>query len=431
MSKFIDQVEIEVVAGDGGAGSRSMRREIYVPLGGPDGGDGGRGGHVILRADHNLSTLLDFSYQGRFAAEAGQNGMQQRMFGRMGRDLLLKVPVGTLVRDLDSGQVIADLTEEGQEFMAAKGGRGGRGNWHFKSAVRQAPKLAEKGEPGEAKNLKLELKLLADVALVGFPNAGKSTLLSVVSAAKPKIANYPFTTLVPQLGLVRMGPGQSFVLADLPGLIEGASEGKGLGHRFLKHIERTRVLLYLLDGALEKPAEIWGQYTVLKKELKAYHKGLAALPKVVALTKADLPTAREAFAKLKPKFSKEKAKAFLISSAASEGLKPLLSELYRSVKKAPESVLARDAGAAAKVKVKVYRPEARFTLIKGDGEGNWVLEGREPRKWVAMTDFGNEEAVQRLKKIFDKMGVSRALKEEGAKEGDTLHCGREEFEYVP
>lgn len=428
MSKFIDHANISVTAGTGGAGSKSMRREIYVPRGGPDGGDGGRGGSVVLQVQPGLRTLIDFSYQTVFTADSGENGAKQQMFGRAGKDMILKVPMGTLVRDADNDEVLADLTDPGQEWVAARGGRGGRGNVHFKTAIRRAPTLAEKGEPGETRRLKLELKLLADAALVGFPNAGKSTFLSRVSAARPKIADYPFTTLVPQLGVVRLGTEESFVLADLPGLIEGASEGKGLGHQFLKHIERTRVLLYLLDGSQHGERNLWKDYATLKKELKAYHPALSKLPRIAAISKADTSEARQAFKDLKSKFSKEKTKLFLLSSAAGEGVEAIVRELYKRVQAAPMSVIASEAG-AQKVKEKVYRPAARFSLSGGDGE--FVLEGREVVKWMAMTDFGNDEAVARLQRIFKKMGVNRALKAAGAVPGDSVRVGLEVMIYEP
>lgn len=426
MSKFIDQANIKVSAGIGGAGSHSMRREKYVPLGGPDGGDGGRGGDVVLIAERGLRTLIDFSYQSRFFAEEGKAGSKQDKFGRSGKDLILKVPLGTLVKDATSGEWLADLVEDAQRFVVAKGGRGGRGNVHFKSATHQAPKIAEKGEPGEERSVHLELKLLADAALVGFPNAGKSTFLARVSAARPKIANYPFTTLEPQLGVVRLGDGEAFILADLPGLIEGAHEGKGLGLQFLKHIERTRVLLFLLDGASLGQRDLWKDYTILKKELKAYHPGLAKLPKLVAVSKADTEEARLAFKKLKPKFSKEKTKFFLISAATGDGVEKLCWELYKKIQDAPATVLESEAKAH---EGKVYRPLARFTLEKDDQV--YVLGGKEVVKWVAMTDFSEEESVERLKRILERIGVGRALREAGAVEGDTIRVGKEEFGYVP
>jgi GTP-binding protein len=428
MSKFIDHAEIKVTAGTGGSGSKSMRRELFVPRGGPDGGDGGRGGSIILQAAAGLRTLIDFSYRSVFEGEAGKNGAKQHMFGRSGVDTLLKVPMGTLVKDATTGEVLADLVEDGQKFVAAKGGRGGRGNEHFKTSVRQAPTLAEKGEPGEHRRLKLELKLLADAALVGFPNAGKSTFLARVSAARPKIANYPFTTLEPQLGVVRMGDESSFVLADLPGLIEGASEGKGLGLRFLKHIERTRVLLFLLDGSEHESRNLWKDYGVLKKELKSYHPGLSKLPRLAAISKADTSEAKKAFKDLKAKFSKEKTKLFLLSSASGEGVDPLLRAIYKKVEDAPASVIAQDAG-LVKSAEKVYRPAARFTLHQS--EEGFILEGREAVKWVAMTDFANDEAVNRLKRIFEKMGIARALRDAGAKAGDPVRVGDEVMLYEP
>jgi GTP-binding protein len=375
-----------------------------------------------------LRTLFDFSYQTKFKAEDGMGGAKQQMFGRSGRDLVLGVPLGTLIRDAASGELLADLVAKDGRFVAAKGGRGGRGNVHFKSSVRQAPTLAEKGEPGEARRLKLELKLLADAAIVGFPNAGKSTLLSRVSAARPKIADYPFTTLEPQLGVVRLAEEKSFVLADLPGLIEGASQGRGLGHQFLKHIERTRVLLYLLNGAEQGERDLWKDYGILKKELKAYHPGLARLPRVAAVNKSDLPQAAAAFKALRSKFSRETTKLFLISAVTGEGVGDLLWALFAAVEKAPASVIAQEVESAG-VSEKVYRPAARFTIKYEDGV--FILDGREVRKWFAMTEFTNDEAIQRLKKILEKMGVSRALREAGAVEGDTVRVGEEIFHYEP
>jgi len=425
MESFVDQVSLRVVAGKGGDGSRSMRREIYVPRGGPDGGDGGKGGSVIFVADEHMRTLADLAREREYRAAEGKNGYKQMSSGRSGLDRILKVPVGTLVRDAKSNEMLADLIEKGQRFTAAKGGRGGRGNVHFKSSTRQAPTLAEKGEPGESRMLKLELKMLADAALVGFPNAGKSTLLSVVSKAHPKIGDYPFTTVVPQLGVVDLGEDRSFILADLPGLIEGAAEGKGLGHRFLKHIERTRVLLFLLDGAKEKG--LWDDYQTLKKELKAYHAGLARLPRMAAVTKADLPSARKAFKDLKARFARDKTKLYLVSGAAQEGTHALMAELEKRVRLAPPSLLARESEKAATEKV--YRPAPRFELRVEDGV--FVLEGKEVRKWVAMTDFNNDEALDRLKRILERMGVEKALRQAGAREGDTVRVGRDEFAYAP
>ncbi|MGH7441357.1 MAG: GTPase ObgE [bacterium] len=426
MSDFIDFATILVKAGDGGAGSNSMRREKYVPLGGPWGGDGGRGGDVVLVADTNLGTLIDFTHDRRHQAGHGDKGGNNNRAGRGGDDKVLRLPVGTLVLDEATGGRLADLTHNGQRFVVAEGGRGGRGNTHFKTSTRQAPTLAERGLPGQEYHLRLELKLLADVGLVGFPNAGKSTLLSVVSAARPRIANYPFTTLIPQLGVVRVGPEQSFVLADLPGLIEGAHEGKGLGLRFLRHLERTRLLLFLLDGG-RPAATLKAELKVLESELKSYHPGLADLARVVAVSKADLPTAAKAHASLALSLKKRGVPCLLLSAATGQGLEPMKRELFKRLAKATGTVLERQA--SEQTAHKLYRPAARFEL-RAEDEG-WVLSGAEVEKWVALTDFDNVEAVRKLKYIFVKIGVAKAFREAGIKPEDSIRVGNEEFFYVP
>jgi GTP-binding protein len=426
MSDFVDFAAIHVSAGAGGSGSSAMRKEKYVPLGGPWGGDGGRGGDVILLASVNLSTLIDFTHSRRHRAEDGAKGSRNNSTGRGGRDTVIRVPVGTLVIDELSGERLADLTKDGQRFVAAEGGRGGRGNSHFKTSMRQAPKLAERGLPGGDRKLKLELKLLADVGVVGFPNAGKSTLLSALSSARPKIGDYPFTTLIPQLGVVRLGPEQSFVMADLPGLVEGAHEGKGLGLRFLRHLERTRLLLFLLDGNLGAAA-LKKELKVLEAELKAYHPGLAELPRLVAVSKADLPESAKAHKALSVVLKKRKIPCLLVSAAARQGLEELKREIFKRVSSSSQSVLERQS--VEQPQHRVYRPAARFEL-KQSGDG-WLLSGREVEKWVALTDFGNVEAVRKLKYIFEKIGVAQALRESGAKPGDPVVVGNEEFTYAP
>ena len=336
------------------------------------------------------------------------------------------MPVGTLVIDEVSAERLADLTKDGQRYVVAKGGRGGRGNSHFKTSTRQAPKLAERGLPGDEHRLKLELKLLADVGVVGFPNAGKSTLLAALSAARPKIADYPFTTLVPQLGVVRLGPEESFVMADLPGLVEGAHEGKGLGLRFLRHLERTRVLLFLLDGNLGGAA-LKKELKILEAELKAYHPGLARLPRLVAVSKADLPEAAKAHKALLPALKKRSIPCLLISAAAHQGLDELKRALFERMKLGRQSVLERQS--AEQPRHRVYRPAARFELRPNPP--GWILSGREVEKWVSLTDFDNVEAVRKLKYILEKIGVNQALREAGAKPGDAVAVGKEEFFYVP
>ncbi len=335
MSRFIDQVKIFVKAGKGGDGCISFRREKFVPKGGPDGGDGGDGGDVILVADPQIHTLYDFYHQTHFKAENGQPGMGKKMKGRDGEDLILKVPVGTIVKDAETGEILGDLVKPGQKLVVARGGKGGKGNARFATPTRQAPRIATPGKPGEERWLILELKLIADVGLVGFPNAGKSTLLSRISAAKPKIADYPFTTLTPNLGVVRLFEGETFVVADIPGLIEGAHKGVGLGHDFLRHIERTRVLLYVIDISHEKEAV--KEFFTLKKELELFKKELLEKPYLIALNKIDLmpqPEKRREVINYFPE--EEQTRIRLISAVTGEGIPDLIYELWRLIQKEKE-----------------------------------------------------------------------------------------------
>ncbi len=330
--KFIDFARIHVKAGDGGAGAVSFRREKFVPKGGPDGGDGGRGGSIILRANVHLNTLLDFHFKKNYRAERGAHGQGANKTGKSGKDIVLQVPVGTLVRDAERGELLGDLTVDGQELVVARGGLGGRGNAAFATPTNQAPREYEVGEPGEEREIELELKLLADVGLVGFPNAGKSTLISVISAAKPKIADYPFTTLVPNLGIVRVDEGANFVVADLPGLIEGAHAGKGLGVQFLRHIERTKVLVFLLDATRE---DVVADFRVLQREMKLFNKTLLDKPQIIAVSKIDLIDAR-ALAKLRrtrfpSPHGSDAPPLHFISSVARTGLRELVQDMWRFV----------------------------------------------------------------------------------------------------
>ena len=328
--KFVDQVRIDVKAGDGGKGAVAFRREKYVERGGPSGGDGGDGGSVIFEADENLTTLLDYRYQQHHYARSGEQGMGSDMNGRAAPDMVLKVPVGTLIKDANTGERLFDLSEHGQRVFAAKGGRGGLGNMNFATSTRQAPRFAQEGTPGEHRLIMLELKLLADVGLLGFPNAGKSTLISRVSRAKPKIADYPFTTLVPNLGLVQYRDERSFVMADIPGIIEGASEGAGLGHQFLRHVERCRVLIHVVDlPAPGEDREPVRDFDVLNAELKKYSPELAKKPQLVAANKIDVPEAREKLAAFTKVMTRRKLQVFPISAATGEGLQPLLDAVAR------------------------------------------------------------------------------------------------------
>jgi GTP-binding protein len=329
--KFIDEAKIYVKAGDGGRGCVSFRREKYVPKGGPDGGNGGGGGDVIIIAEGRLSSLLDFRYRREYKAERGQHGMGSMCNGKNGLDLRIKVPVGTVVKDAETGDVLADLVEDGQEYLCSRGGRGGKGNAHFATSTHQTPRFAQPGEPGEERTLKLELKLLADVGIIGFPNAGKSTLISHISAAKPRIADYPFTTLAPNLGIVKFGEFGGFVVADIPGLIEGAHEGKGLGVRFLKHIERTSMFIHMIDLSPASGRDPKEDFEVVNRELKAFKPELADRPQVVALNKTDLPEATEKVLALLKFFEGLGIKVFPISAATGKGLKELVNYVGREV----------------------------------------------------------------------------------------------------
>lgn len=337
--KFVDQVRIRVTAGDGGNGCVSFRRERYVPKGGPDGGDGGKGGDVILQADGQLSTLLDLSYPQQFRARKGSHGKGKNQTGRDGEDLIIRVPVGTLVRDDETGELLQDLIFDGQRFVAATGGRGGRGNARFATSTHRTPRHAEKGQKGEERWLRLDLKLLADVGLIGFPNAGKSTLLSKISSARPKIGDYPFTTLAPNLGVVEREAGQAFIVADIPGLIEGASRGAGLGLTFLRHVERTRLLVHLLDISGDPPQDPLKDFQTLNRELHAYHSSLSQKAQIVVLNKIDLPSVRERAEGAKKAFQKIGHRLYAISGKTGEGVDELIlaiSQALESISKKPD-----------------------------------------------------------------------------------------------
>lgn len=341
MTAFIDEARLELRAGDGGNGAVAWRREKYVPKGGPAGGDGGDGGHVVLLVDEGLSTLLDFRYRHEYIAASGEKGGNKDKYGRKGDDLVLRVPAGTEVYDDETGTLIADLREHGRRFVVARGGRGGRGNIHFATATNQAPRQSEPGTPGQQRVIRLELKLLADVGLVGFPNVGKSSLIARISAARPKIADYPFTTLVPNLGMVRLSGDRSFVVADVPGLIEGAHEGAGLGQRFLRHLERTRVLVHLLDATDLPDRAPLRDYTALRKELELYDSALAARGEIVVVNKLDLPDTRKRLASLKRAFSRRGVRLIGISAVTGEGIPELLEEIWRLLAAANSVAVSR------------------------------------------------------------------------------------------
>ncbi|MCD4814003.1 GTPase ObgE [bacterium] len=416
---FVDQSQIRVVGGRGGNGSSHFHREKFVPLGGPDGGDGGNGGNVVFEAHESLKTLVDFTFQKVFAGQPGQAGSGKKCYGKQGKDIVVKVPIGTLVLNLNR-ELVADINHPGQSVVIAKGGRGGRGNVHFATALKRAPSLSEKGEPGEEQDLILELKLLADVGLVGLPNAGKSTLLSAVSAARPKIADYPFTTLTPNLGVIRIDAGASFVLVDIPGLIEGASQGLGLGHEFLRHVERTKLLIHVVDVGFPEvdPVE---DFETINRELALFNPRVAKRPKLVALNKVDLVASKKQVEELKAHFMKLGYDVFIISAAIRTGVDSLMQQAMKLLKTLPEEPL--DVRITPKV---ISGPVPRFVVEKTE-PGVWRVQGREVEKWVAMTDFENDEAVDKLKNIFDRIGLSEAFKLYQVQEGDTVVVGKEEF----
>ena len=418
--QFIDEAAITVAAGNGGDGLVAWRREKYIPKGGPAGGDGGHGGTVYLEATPELSTLVEFRFKRQFAADAGKPGGTSNKSGRSGEDLVIPVPVGTLVYRALEGEpeaFLTDLKTPGERVAVAKGGRGGLGNQHFATSTRQAPRFAEKGEPGERCSLRLELRLLADCGIVGLPNAGKSTLLSVVSAARPKIADYPFTTLEPQLGVVRVSDEESFVMVDVPGLIEGAHEGAGLGDQFLRHIERTRVLVHLLDGA-KTIDEILADKSVIEHELEAWKTELAHKPTLLVVSKLDLPDAQERLEELRARFPDIRG----ISAATGENVRDLVYAAWREIQAAPLPEIVKPEPAHI-----VLKPNEPFAIEKQ--RDAFVISGERVERLAAMTDFDSDEGLARFEQILAKMGVDKKLREMGAAEGDTVRIGRFEFTY--
>jgi GTPase len=423
--QFIDEAAITIEAGNGGDGIIAWRREKYVPKGGPAGGDGGRGGDVYLEATPNVGTLVDFRFKKVFRAEPGNAGSQNNKSGKAGDDLVIAVPVGTLVYrapidvEGNAGQerLFADMNDPGQRTLVAKGGRGGLGNQHYATSARQAPHFAEKGDKGERATLRLELKLLADAGLVGLPNAGKSTLLSVVSAARPKIADYPFTTLEPQLGVVRIDEESSFVLVDVPGLIEGASEGAGLGDRFLRHVERTRVLIHLLDGS--KPlGDVLADKATIENELAAWNPALPHKPTMLVVTKLDVPEARETFQALTERFPGVRG----ISAATNEGTRELMYAAWDVIRALPPPDVVAPESA-----IHDLRANEAFEIRVEDGI--YVVSGERVERLAQMTDFESDEALARFEGILAKMGVTRKLRELGVHDGDTVRIAGVEFDY--
>lgn len=419
---LIDEAVISVASGKGGDGAVHFRREKYTPRGGPDGGDGGKGGSVILEVLPTLNTLSTFRHKNKFRAEDGGNGGKQNMTGRSADDLLIYVPPGTLVFNADTEELLGDLVEPGQQLIVAEGGRGGRGNTRFATSVNQTPRIGERGEPGEQQKLRLELKLIADIGIVGVPNAGKSTLLAAVTHAKPKIAPYPFTTLEPNLGVSILDEDTSLVLADIPGLIEGAHMGIGLGHDFLRHIQRTRVLIHLLDGLAEDPLLDFAQ---INSELALFDPMLAKKPQVVALNKMDLPEVQERWPQVEAELKRRGYKPFSISAVAGTNVRPLL---YRVANLLAE--VATQAPPEVSQEAPVYKPETdpRQFEISRHADG-WRVMGEAIQRAAAMTYWEHDQSVRRFQRILQTLGIEDALRKAGIEAGDTVYIGEYELEW--
>jgi GTPase len=416
---YFDEAEIFVQSGRGGDGMVHFHREKYKPRGGPDGGDGGRGGNVILTVNPKKNTLFDFRHRSQYIADDGRPGGPNNMSGKSAKDLIVEVPPGTLVYDVKTGDLIGDLVEEGQELLVAKGGRGGRGNQHFATSRNQTPRMAERGEPEESRDLRLELKLIADVGIVGVPNAGKSSLLAVVSNAKPKIANYPFTTLSPNLGVAKLDIDQILVLADIPGLIEGAHQGVGLGFAFLRHIQRTKVLIHMLDGLSEDPISDFSQ---INSEMALFDEKIAVKPQIVAYNKMDLPMVSERWPEVEAALVDLGYEVMPVSTVTRENISKLMWRAVELLKSAPEPE-AVDA-------MPVYRAaeDPKSFTIK-QAEDGWLVRGEAIERAAAMTYWEHRESVRRFQRLMENIGVEEALREAGVEEGDTVYIGEYSLEW--
>jgi GTP-binding protein len=424
---FVDQVNVFVKGGDGGNGMVAFRREKYVPDGGPAGGDGGKGADVIFEVNEGLRTLMDFRYKRHFKGKKGENGRTKNQHGKSAAPLVVQIPPGTVVKDRQTGQVLADLTENGQRQVIAAGGRGGRGNTRFSTPANPAPYISENGEPGEEREVQLELKLLADAGLVGFPSVGKSTLLSVVTSAKPKIAEYHFTTLAPNLGVVAVDEGRSFVLADLPGLIEGASSGAGLGYQFLRHIERTRVIIHVVDMSGSEGRDPYEDYQKINEELKSYQLRLLERPQVIAASKMDMPEAEGNLKAFREKVDPD-VPIFAISSLTKAGLKELTQAVYQLILTTPEFPMEKPVQEDGKGLYTFEKEEAPFVITR-DSDGVFNVSGPKVELLFKMTNFNHDEAIRRFARQLRGMGVDDALREKGVSEGDTVRIMDFEFEY--
>ena len=421
---FTDYVKIHAQAGKGGNGAIAFRREKYVAAGGPDGGDGGKGGDVYFKVDKDANTLIEFRYKKKFKAENGENGEGGHRFGKSGEDLYIPVPIGTVVKDTATDEVLADLSEPGQVALILKGGRGGKGNSHFATSTRQAPRFAQDGEPGEEKELTLELKLLADVGLIGFPNVGKSTFLSVVTSATPKIANYHFTTIEPNLGVVKSKYGDSFVIADIPGIIEGASTGVGLGIQFLRHIERTRLLLHFIDVSGTEGRNPVDDYYKVNEELKKYSEKLSKRTQIIVANKIDSMQDSSLYEELEKVAKEHKQKIFKISGATGEGVEELMNYVSKTLKNLPKENLVE-----IKEKEKVYTLNDEPDFIITREKGAFVVKGEKVDSIMRKVNIGDYESLFYLHKRLDEIGLNQALKKQGIKDGDIVKIGDYEMEW--
>ena len=417
---FIDQSEIYVSSGKGGDGIVHFRREKYVPRGGPDGGDGGKGGDVIFEVKTHLNTLANFRHKRRYVADNGKRGGRNNRYGKSANDLIIHVPAGTLIYDDDSDELLGDLTQDGQQLIICEGGRGGRGNTHFKNSRHQTPRTAEKGEPPEEKNIRLELKLIADIGLIGVPNAGKSTLLTSLTNARPKIGAYPFTTLVPNLGVAKIDEFESVVLADIPGLIEGASEGVGLGHEFLRHIQRTRVLIHLLDGMGEDPIADFSQ---INSELSLFDPKLGEKPQIIAFNKMDQPHVAERWEEVKAELEGRGHEAISISALARTDIRKLL---MKAVEKLSQMPTLEEVAPLPVYRVETDPNEFEINRIN---DGDWRVSGSAIERAAAMTYWEHFGSIRRFQKIMNTLGISKALTEAGIEIGDTVFVGEYELEW--
>ncbi len=422
---FIDHAKIYVKAGDGGNGCVSFHTEKYVTNGGPDGGDGGKGGDVVFVATSKISTLQSFRFKHKFVAKDGEKGMNRKMYGKGGEDLRIAVPVGTIIKDIDTDRIIADLSEDGQEVIVAKGGKGGLGNMHYANAVRQAPRFARAGVPGEEKNLSIELKLIADVGLVGYPNAGKSTLLSVMTKAKPKIADYPFTTLEPVLGVVQ-DYDTSFVIADIPGLIDNAHEGAGLGHDFLRHIERTRLLIHVVDVSSADGRDPIDDFKSINEELRLFNEQLASRPQVVVANKSDMASDEEVELFVNAVKEMGYEDVFVTSGAAMIGIKPLIDKVSELVSKLPATPIFDKT---EEEKIYKFEPKEQFT-IEVDEDGVYNICGQWAKITMESTNFDDPESLSYFQRSLINAGVIDALRDKGIKEGDTVRIDDLEFDFI-